>query len=614
VFSQGASTAIVLVDRSPSMRKRAGSSPQSKLEIGVSQIAESLNTLGTRRVVLIESNRATPIELESPEELLDSPHVGPSDASADIPGMLLAALDHINENALGQTDIWICSDFRDQDWRADDGRWVSLREAYAEFGRRVRFRVLAMEESGGVNRQVRIRSARLVADGEFVSVSLRVQSGSDGADAGDASAEQPRERLPVSFDLLGNRSTVEVELRNGVGELTNHRIALPSGQTRGHGSVAIPADVNAADNRFFFTFDRAPVRRCVVVSDDDAVGEILKLTAEIATDEEARHVAEVVTTRQVGSIQWDQTALVLWHAPLPRQESEPTANAAAIEAFVDRGGRILFFPPSRLSAGGPSRPLFSVAWDRWRELSQPLAVSTWRSDTDVLAATQAGTALPLGELNVMRYAGISGDAVPLAKLAGGAMLVGRVPTRRGGVYVCATTPAPQDSSLATDGVALYVLVQRLLAAGAESLGEVRQTEAGRAEAESAMDWRKIAGEENRLSFDNAFSAGVYSPSNDQQLIAVNRSDGEDNVDQVPVEQVESLFDGLVYDAISGNPEHNRSLVEEAWRAFLMVMLAAMIGEACLCLPKVKSSRASGVVGGSKQPTQPKSDVMGSSVA
>jgi len=28
-----------------------------------------------------------------------------------------------------------------------------------------------------------------------------------------------------------------------------------------------------------------------------------------------------------------------------------------------------------------------------------------------------------------------------------------------------------------------------------------------------------------------------------------------------------------------------SLVEEIWRAFLVVMLAAMIGEACLCLPR-----------------------------
>lgn len=614
VFSQGSSAAIVLVDRSPSMRARAGASAQSKLDIGVAQIAESLKTLGAQRVVLIESNRATPIELESPDELVDSPHVGPSDASADIPGMLLAALDYINENSLGQTDIWICSDLRRHDWRADDGRWPSLREAYAEFGRRVRFRVLAMDEANEVNRQIRIQSARLVGDGEFVSVSLQVQNRSADANASDTAGETRRELLPVSFDLLGNRSSVEVELQNGVGELTDHRIALPSDQARGYGSVTIPADVNAADNQFFFTFDQAPVRRCVIVSDDDEVARVLKLAAEIATDEESHNAAEVISTGQVGSIQWDQTALVLWHAPLPQPDAEQAGNTTAIESFVDRGGRIVFLPPTKLTQHDASRRLFSVAWNRWQELSEHLAVSTWRSDTDVLAATLAGTALPLGELKVRRYASLTGETTPLAKLANGTPLVCRVPTRRGGVYVCTTTPAPQDSSLATDGVVLYVLVQRLLAAGAESLGEVRQSEAGESDNQSAMNWRRVAGDDQRLSVDNAFASGIYSQGEDKQLIAVNRSGDEDHALRVDEGQIEQLFDGLVYDQISGNSDHNRSLVEEAWRAFLMIMLAAMIGEALLCLPKVKSYETADSAGGSKKQPQPATELVGSSVA
>ena len=83
-----------------------------------------------------------------------------------------------------------------------------------------------------------------------------------------------------------------------------------------------------------------------------------------------------------------------------------------------------------------------------------------------------------GSCRVRRYCGLAGELTPLATPAGGRPLVARVPTNRGGVYFCATTPAPGDSSLATNGVVLYVFVQRALAAGAAVLGKTRQLDAG----------------------------------------------------------------------------------------------------------------------------------------
>jgi len=50
-------------------------------------------------------------------------------------------------------------------------------------------------------------------------------------------------------------------------------------------------------------------------------------------------------------------------------------------------------------------------------------VSWWRTDSDVLANTGDGRALPLGELKVKRLRGVSGDGVSLARSVDGGSLV-----------------------------------------------------------------------------------------------------------------------------------------------------------------------------------------------
>ena len=94
-------------------------------------------------------------------------------------------------------------------------------------------------------------------------------------------------------------------------------------------------------------------------------------------------------------------------------------------------------------------------------------------------------------------------------MKGGRPLFARVPTNRGGVYFCTTTPDPADSSLAANGIVLYVFVQRVLAAGAASLGRTRQLVAGDA-AEQPATWKQLAGPSDALSTDYAHHAGVYA--------------------------------------------------------------------------------------------------------
>ncbi len=599
ITGRGPANTIVLLDRSPSMQSSSDGTSRTKLETGVAEIAEALKTIGTQRLVLIESNTVSPREVASPADLLDLPETGPSDASADMPAMMLAALDYINANQLGQTEVWICSDLRKHDWRGEDGRWASLHDAFAELGRRVRFRLLAFSQSPGGssvadNRSVRIEDAKLEISNDeaesAVLISLKIT-----ADVDDS--ESVTQNVPVTLELDDSRSVVEVELRGGVGQLAGHRVVLPRGQSRGHGSVTIPADLNPADNQFYFTFDAPPPQRTVVVSDNEDIGRVLKLAAEITPDENVKSVAEVVSPRDLAGVSWEDVSLVLWQAALPGEKDTDADAAEMLRALVDRGGRVIFFPPESSGELAASRELFGMQWQNWGDVSGENAVSTWRGDADLLAHTMAGSALPVGTLRVKRFAEIEGDATALAKLADGSPLLARVATPKGGVYFCSTTPLAKDSSLAADGVVLYVMIQRALAAGALSLGNTSQIDAGVAPVAEAEKWQRVAGSESALSSENAFVAGVFRERDSERLIAVNRSIAEDASATLSEEQVETLFQDLPFFRVDRTAGKSSSLIEEVWRAFFILMLVAMIGEACLCLPRVRAAEQATAQGG-----------------
>ena len=54
-------------------------------------------------------------------------------------------------------------------------------------------------------------------------------------------------------------------------ELKDHRIPIERSRERGWGKVSIPADVNPADNEFYFVFDRPQPRKTLIVTGDQPV-------------------------------------------------------------------------------------------------------------------------------------------------------------------------------------------------------------------------------------------------------------------------------------------------------------------------------------------------------
>lgn len=569
-------TTIILLDRSPSMRQQGEGQVGTKLDTGRQQLARSLNMLGSAKWVLIESTTNTPREIESPDVLMNLPATEPASASADLPAMLQAARDYIQVNKSGRTEVWMCSDIRANDWNAESGRWTTLRDAFLELTQGVRFHLLAYPQAAVGNSAVRVTNVRRQQGSDSAELLVSLKLIREGA-ADDAE----KIAVPISFEIEGARSEITVEMTGSQFELKDHRIPIERQKDRGWGKVSIPADANSADNDFYFVFDQPAVRQTIIVADDTNAARPLQLSAAISPDPSLKFAAEVLTVDQLPTVAWDQVSLVLWQAPLPEG-----ATADAVQAFVDRGGQIVFFP----TQGVTSASFAGASWQSWVESPDGIAIETWRGDQDLLSHTQSGAALPVGQLQVRKHCGLSGEHIPLATLKGGAPLLARVTTNRGGVYFCTTTPAAADSSLAENGVVLYVLVQRALASGAAVLGNTRQLVAGDVSGEQPTAWQQLAGPPEALSTEFAFHGGVYSAA--ERLLALNRTTAEDQAAVLPDGRVAELFQGLDFARVDDKAGNLAALIQEIWRLFLVAMIIALIVEAALCLPKKVTQAAS----------------------
>ncbi|MFM7245428.1 MAG: BatA domain-containing protein [Planctomycetaceae bacterium] len=566
-------SAIVILDRSPSMQAMAAAGGVSKLDTGRRQLAASLATLRAGRVLVLSDPAQGPEEVASPEAIADLAAAGPVAASADLPALLQAAYEFIRENAAGTTEIWICSDQRANDWKPDDGGWSGIRDALAKLPQQVRVQLLSYAMPAKGNVAVRASSVKLETLGRDrrLVVTVTVSRQEDGE----------RTTIPVRFEIGGVSTAVDVELAGREAVLKNHVIPLERSATaQGFGTVSIPADADLADNEFFFVYDEPPPRRSLVVAQDPAAGRVLELVAAIAPDKAPAPV-DLVPVGGLAAAAWDSAAAVLWQGPLPEGR-----DADLVRTFLDRGGQVVFFPPE----GGAGGEFAGGSWGEWTDHPAPVAAESWRTDQDLLANTLAGSALPLGDVEVRRSCGLAGDLVPLASLPGAAPLVARS-SRDDRVTFVATTPAARDSSLAAEGIVLYALVQRAIDRGLTALGHARQIDAGPAAvavgASCGGGWTRLTGPAGSPSTEAGLHAGVFACG--ERLAAVNRPAVEDSSVIVADERIDGLFRGLSFTRITGTAGDTTSLVQEIWRAFLIAMLLALVAEGLLSLPRPASA-------------------------
>ncbi len=463
-------TTLILLDRSPSMMQR-GPDGRSKLETAREQLMRSLGMIRSNHWVLIDGATNSPMELESPASLDRLPEAEGVAATSDLPAMLQAAADYLRSNRPSRTEVWIASDVRQSDWNADSGRWTAIRDSFLEQPQPVRFHLLAYPDSAPLNRSIRVTSSRRVESpsGVELLLSLRIEQ---------SAPVEGIVTVPVQLEIDGARSEIAAEMTASELELKDYAVPLDGRQTRGWGRMSIPADANPADNDCYFVFDQPPPRKTILVAEEPNDVGPLQLAAAISPDSDVPATADVLAPAQFAEVDWKDVALLLWQAPLPHGDV-----ASDVRAFLERGGQAIFFPPA-----APTEDEFAgLRWGEWGELTEESPVAAWVGDQDLLAQAKSGAALPVGQLQITRFCTLKGEHTPLATLKGGAPLVARAVTDRGNVYFWATTTAPADSSLARDGVVLYVAVQRALSAGAESLGSARGLIAGSVPPERARD-------------------------------------------------------------------------------------------------------------------------------
>ena len=586
--SRSSEVAIVLLDRSPSMQETQSGTGVTKLMGALTQLSSTLKTLGVQRVVVFDSASEKPMEFESPSAMVSDPSLVANGITSDIPGMLERALLYIKNNQFGNVNVWICSDMRESDWRSRDGRWAADREGFTGLAQEVQFQLLDLGAASNENRSIRVLTAKRMKGTQGVDLSLSFK-----IERTLGSNVPTPMQIPVEVEVGGARTVMNVDLQSESAEVNDYRIALSAENDnasldRGWGLVRIPGDTNSADNTSYFVYEKPPARRTVIVSDNPRVIEAIELCTNISPEQAIECETETVASSQLDSIDWNAIALVVWHEQLPEGRS-----LELLTQFIEQGGQVLLFPPE---TPNDTRSL-GVQWTGWQSLdANPNAgisetdatlarVQQWRNDSELLGNTLNGAPLPVGQLGIKRICKLQAEGTVLAAMSDELPLLMRIDaagSAKNGVYVCTTTPSLRDSTFASDGIVMYIAIQRVLAAGSARIGSTRMATVGQPMGFFFENAAQSAGDSSVLSNQFSQHPGVYR--SDGLLIAQNRLGDEDSGKLVNAETLSSLFGALKWTRIEVGATA-RSLVQEIWRWFLITMLIAMVFEAILCMPK-----------------------------
>lgn len=574
-------TVLVLLDRSASMGQMNTATNASKLSEGERNIAKAISdAVGTRsHLVLIDSATGKPLPIDRPDALLNLPQTEITDTAADIPGLLQDALDYIVANKTGRTDVWMLSDLQQTDWDSSGGRWQNLRTAFGALPG-VRFHLLAYPQPAPDDIGITIDRVQRRESPEKAELLLDLRI------VRRATNPQPV-KLPLTITVNGTATSATVDLRESQLAIAGYSIPVDRALKKGWGCISLPADSFPANDKFYFVFDEAPALRSVVVTDDDTVAGPLVAALSAAADPDRRYDCAVLRPGHAAEIPWDDTALIVWQAPLPKP-TDVVANQ--LRNYLAAGRTVIFLPPENPD----DTKIFDLGWTNWQQATpgKPFAVEWWRNDDDLLANTRDGSALPVGKLEISRACGVVGDGVPLARIGDHGALLMRSLGRNGNAYFLGTLPGSSASSLARDGVVMYALLHRALDQGVATLGKAQQRYcSANVLGDDPSKWKHVAPADilDRPPGFLPLRAGVVSSGD--KLAALNRPPAEDQPAVVAPGELNDLFAGLDFHVVSDTLESGRSLTNEVWRTFLILVALALVAEAVLCMPPPRDPSA-----------------------
>jgi hypothetical protein len=552
---------LILLDRSASMESRMTGADLTKREQALESLAQAAREFEeASHLILIESALRTPQEIGRGSRLSQLPQVAATDTAADMPAMLSSALNWLVENRAGTAEIWIASDLQRSNWHPEDPRWESLIAQFSALPQRVRFRLLAFDEPGGINRSISLQEMARRSRGaqSELLVALDIQ----------ANAAAP-ETIPVLVNLDGTRTQLDLRMESQALRW-RHRLQMGNHATSGWGSFELPADANRRDNAAYFVYGLEAPLRASVISEGNPGARLLQFAIDAGARGSAP-VATVISPAELGRAIWEDNSLLVWLDPLPEG-----AVAQRIRNFIEEGGTVLFLPPGR----NDPRRFEGLGWGQM-EMAGPertFRIARWDEDHGPLAKSDEGLSLPLSEVTFQQRQSILGEKHVLAAFIDGAPFLARRTLGRGEVFFCASLPEQEWSSLG-DGPVLVPMVQRLLQSGSRRMHQATSINCGDLGlADQGRRWESVDGNGSK---EILTEAGVYRSGD--RLLAVNRPSAEDDPEILEAAVVRELFGDLAIQMLHEGGKGG-NLQGEIWRMFLVVMLLFLVAEAVLILP------------------------------
>ncbi len=386
-------TVLILVDRSASMEQKDIATGVSKREEGLRNLAKAVKdtTGGRSRLVLIDSALGKPLALDNADSLLEVPQTGATETAADIPALLQAALDYITTNKTGRTDIWLLSDLQQSDWDPSGGRWQPLRAAFGLL-QGVRFHLLCYPEPAPNDLSISVDQLYRRETAENAEL---LHGPAHHAPIPHFHKSGPG-RYPVAF--RGQRHFHRGQ-GDDEGKPTAARGILDPDRQIDQarlGTRRVARRFLPGQRRVLFRFDEPPPLRSAIVSDDVAQAGPLKAALSAAADPDRKYIATVYDASHAAEIPWADTALVVWQAPLPKPGD---AIARQLAGPRCRGPRDPLFTARVAGQIGVVRDALD-GLESGRSRQNPPSPQWWRNDSDLLANTRDGAALPVGTLEI----------------------------------------------------------------------------------------------------------------------------------------------------------------------------------------------------------------------
>jgi hypothetical protein len=554
-------TVVLVLDRSASMELRAGDGEPSHRQSVLNKVADTIEKMGSPRLVLIDSATGEVQDVPSPDILTDLSTTFATDTQADIPTLLTKAVEYLSKTQPGKSEVWIASDLQRGDWRPSDSRWQAVRSGIVALPTKSTPRIIPAGDEVSPNYSLELLASRRIDDELFLDLRLVRNNGK-----GDASVN-------LTSSLMGNRTSERVTI-SGQELRFQKRLSLSPTDDEGYGWVGLNADNNPRDNAVYFAFGGKEPIKSWVVSDQPNAETANFLQRAAAPVGFERYSCGIVNPNQTTQIDWNSASLIIWQAPLPTG-----TVAAQLTEFVESGGSAIFFPPESES----TEALFGVSWGEYAPApdNEFFINGTWIQDDGPWQNGENGGVLPIEQLRAVARRSIQGDATTLAEWDDKSPLMSRQIQGLGRAIFVGTLPDDRWSNLEYTALHL-VAIQRLLLEGSDRLHAGYRALAGSEKAITVGDEART-----RLDtfedFDAAlthYRAGVYRLG--ERIVAVNRPVEESAPDRVDKDTLDELLEGTSY-TLFANEDSKDDLVSEVWRAFLIAVIFSLIAEALLSL-------------------------------